>query len=494
MSARAFTSGLVLAALVVGCGLQAAPEVRALRQPAPGSPLDPVQIGRNGDAWLGASVAACREPGFVAGAPGDNSTFLFLDGGLWFDLPLFGTFDAGAVGVAVACEGLSPNLVAVSAGFSGVWTHRRSGINAVIQGAPASALARGHTSSTPLLLGTPEQGTVEFQLWSGATYATITGQGPLTAAPEFGAAMAWEPQGTAFVVGDPASDTVRLFWWNATGPSDAGIIIGPSGSRFGAALATGDVHANPGLELVVGAPGANRVFVYSDVLGQAALVMVLEWSNGSGVTGSFGRSLAVEPNPVAGTLHALWVGDPAGDQVIRFVGDAGVPFSSGSGGAFGYSLAAQERNLIVGAPRFSGAAGAVYTVPFDVPPFSNAVAMPCTVGAACVSPGCVVGQCVGGVLCALSGNALCADSECIDGVCSVVDAGQPDAGLPDAGKADGGQSDAGVKVDAGAEVDAGTSGDAGVGGPVRFGTACGCSGAGAVPLLVLAGVLSRRRR
>lgn len=506
-------ASVLLAVLLVGCGTEVS--TPQLRQPLPGVPSFPLVTGRTANAQLGTSVAGCRGPGFVAGAPGEISTLLFLDGGRYFPLPYAGP-DAG-VGLAVACEGGPTALTVVSAGEAGLWAHRLDGGSSLLRSMAASALERGPTSSTPMLAGFPTNGVVELHAFTGTGFVYARA---LSAAPGFGTSVAWDPLGHFFAVGDVANESVRLFGWDG-GVQDGGQLFGPSSSDFGRAIAIADVHPSPGPELIVGATGSNQVFIYGEVMGPPRLVMVLDAVSGSTV-GSFGASFAVEPTPVAGSLHALWVGDPGSNRLFRFVGDAGEPFLSLGGGGFGTSLAVAEQNLLIGAPRYSESqpnGGAVYSVPFGTTVFPATVPMECATHLPCVTQTCQLGSCVGGVLCVTAGNPLCSAAQCVSGQCTGTDAGMrpdagsPDAGEPDAGAPDAGESDAG-ETDAG-EPDAGRDGgfDAGVpdagaadAGPLdagsavdgglereKFGT-CGCSGAGAVPLVLLSVMLSRRAR
>lgn len=334
-------------------------------------------------------------------------------------------------------------------------------------------------------------------------------------APSAGAALAWAPTGEYFAVGDPEAHLARVYRWVPDGGAggwafDAGDVMGPAGTDFGAALAVADVHPNSGLELIVGSPSSAQVFIYSEVSGLASLLLVLEPAGG--VSGSFGTSLAIEPTPIAGgTLHALWVGDPVNERVFRFVGDAGQAFTSASFGEeyFGFSLAVSEQNLIIGAPLYSEVldnAGAVYSVPFDTVVIPSGVPMTCDSSRVCLTPGCQIGRCLGGVVCQAMGNPLCSAQVCNNGACDggfvPVDAGRPDAGEPDAGPPDGGTADGGSVTPDGGEPDAGKpprpdagSGvDAGEGDVEIYGTSCGCSGAGAVPLVLLSLAFSRRAR
>ena len=498
---------------LAGCAVEPPDEVAVQRQamnmPFPQNTL---WIGGQQEALLGTSVAACRGPnGFVGGAPGANNVVLVSDGGAVFlQAPNVG----GVTGIAVACD-----AYVFTAGDAGVFYF--SGLTAptLLTGEPASSIARPPSQSQPLLVGVPAQSKVLLYAQSDAGFGTPT---TLFGQNDFGSVVKWSESSSAFAVSNLQGATVSSYLFSGGGPSIQVVIQGPVGVGFGTSLAYGDVHPSSGPELIVGAPGAAKVFIYS---AQGQRLMTIDAPTG---TTTFGTALTVEPGAGAGTLHSFWVGDPAQDRVFRFIGDAGTEFTGPSSSAFGYSIAVGEPGLVVGAPLYSDTAthqGGLFVRPLTDPVLLGRIG-PCNVGSACVNASaCTVGTCVGGVFCQnpvplncplgcnAAGTCLPVDGGIDAGVFDAggfdagsvdagsVDGGHLDAGSPDAGPVDGGGEpsrdagapDAGSASDAGSsEADAGTI-DGGTGPAALVFTSCGCAGTDALPLLLLSLVLSRRR-
>jgi hypothetical protein len=539
---------LLMVALVAGCTSEptASRESGGLRQPLPMVMPFPLFQGRTTGAQLGTSLDPCGGGGFVAGAPGDNSALLVTDGGAWFESPV-GILDGGAVGVSVVCDGPVSVPRVVTAGDLGVFHSTLLAGWVKIKDGGVEVIARGSSAISPLLVAEPSSGTVSvYNQLSGYTLASS-----IPGAQGMGSALVWHPAGTYFAAGNPRTATVRLTGWdtNANTTTSTTVLQGPTGSGFGAALAIGDVHPNPGAELIVGTPGTAQVFIYGEGMGAPPLLMVLDAL--AAAAGSFGLSLAVERLGTTATLNGLWVGDPFNDSLMRFIGDAGETLDGPTVGAsFGSSLAVSGSSLVIGAPLYSDVhfqSGAIFKVPLD-PAVVNGTPMLCDVREDCFTPTCEVGRCLGGVACLPAGR-LCPLAVCVAGMCpsdggmnldagsdagsppdagttnaGTTDAGNPDAGNPDAGSPDAGSPDAGspdagspdsgvadAGLDGGTITDGGTPLDGGVtdagtndaGEPLlpdggvapaalTF-TTCGCSGIGAVPLVLLSMLLGRRR-
>ncbi len=512
-------------------------------------PQSTLWIGQQQDALLGTSVAVCRGPmGFIAGAPGTDSVLLVTDGGAttqWLLAPN----DGGVTGLAVACD-----AYVFTAGAGGVFYFTSLGSPNALTLAPASSISRAPSQSQPLLVGIPTQSKV---LLSGTGDAGFSPAATLTGMNDFGSVVKWSETTNAFAVSTPLAATVSSYFFMSGAASNPVLIQGPVGVGFGTSLAFGDVHPSSGVELIVSAPGANKLLIYNS---QGIRLMTIDAPAGAT---TFGQALTVEPGAGAGSLHAFWVSDPAQDRVFRFIGDAGTEFTGPAMSAFGSSMAVGEPGLIVGAPFYSDTAmhqGGLFVRPPSDPPLVGTVGL-CNIGTACVNVGsCTVGTCVGGVFCQNPVSLNCALGCSAAGTCLFLDggtdagsfdagsfdagsfdagsfdagsfdagsfdagsfdagrsdAGSFDAGRFDAGSVDGGPIDAGSPDagpgDAGGELghdagapDAGSSSDAGsseadagtLDGGARPAalvfTSCGCTGTDALPLLLLSLVLSRRR-
>lgn len=480
-------------ALLLGCGVEpAGPQVGVTRQA--NLTLDPVPtvVGRALGAKLGTSLAPCRAGGYVAGAPGKNELF-FSPTGFLSGPPLM----LSDLGVAVACDGDSSATPLAGSrfgyyGFQGTSPLPR-------QSGSVSAIARPTTSSLPVLV------MIEGRLYTDTGAASLRSWPGIT-----GQSVVWFPEGRTFAVGSPQLQRVDLYKWEL----DGGITVVPNGTLtppmgasiadFGAVLAAGDVFPRPGPELIVGAPGANRVHVYSG----ATQVLVL--SARDNLYSEFGAALAVDPTDAGGGLSALWVGDPQRSEVNRYVGTSRETVGGGAllPQRFGASLAIDHNgDVTVGAPLFNDIAnnrpnaGALYGITFSGP-YLDAVAQECGPDPdPCPLPNCQVGICRGGVLCERSAaQSVCGIGTSCDpnsNTCVTpnrdggVDAGAPDGGQPDAGE---GEPDAGTP-DAGPPDAGGDGVDAGPGTlePLQF-RACSCGSAGPVLAALALGVLARRRR
>ena len=502
---------------LAGCAVDAPAEVAVERQAMNMPfPVSTPWVGEQQEALLGTSVAACRgQFGFVGGAPGTNAVLLVTDGGAstrWLLAPN----DGGVTGLAVACD-----AYVVTAGGAGVFYFTGLAAPTALTLAPASSISRPPSPSQPLLVGIPTQSKVLLYPPGDGGFGTPTTL--VAGANDFGSVVKWNDTSGGFAVSSLQLATVYSYFLSNGLPSTPFVIPGNVGVGFGTSLAYGDVHPSSGPELIIGAPGESKVYVYT------ALGMRLMTIDAPGGSTTFGQALTVEPGLGAGsTLHAFWVGDPAHDRVFRFIGDAGTEFTGPSMSAFGSSLAVGEPGLIVGAPLYTETVthqGGLFVRPASDPPLVGTVGV-CSAGSQCINVNtCTVGMCVGGVFCQnpvslgcpfacnAAGNCLPFDggvdagrsdagsfdagrfdAGSVDG--GPVDAGSPDAGTPDGGvdpSRDAGAPDAGSSSDAGSsEADAGTV-DGGAGPNALVFTSCGCTGTDALPLLLLSLMLSRRR-
>ena len=519
--------------------------VAALEQANSGfADLGPGWVGMNTQAHLGSVISTCPGSGFLAGAPGDDSVG-FLPQGTRVSLMRTGVLSS----YPVICMGTGFSLGGI---VGGPFAARVSSGGAVgpLPTPPVESLALAVNDW--VAVGEPDAGVVALF----APIAATALSSPSYTSPAIagnGAAVAWH-SASMLVVANSQSHSVAL--WPLSSSPDGGVTRGtpvpllnpdqtyPS-SDFGAVLAVGNVALSTGEEIIVAAPAIGRVYVYS---ASGVLQLTLSASN------SFGASLEVDPRPFAGSLHALWVGEPRLDRVHAFLGDAGTAFdapASADGGLFGAAIAIDSTGMLaIGAPRYSqnlgDEVGAVYSFTIDGGLLPGVVGQ-CTAGGDCVLPNCTSGVCLGGVLCTPvgdAGSACLATKTCVNHACvfpdaGVPDAGVPDAGVPDAGVRDAGTPDAGVRdagtpdagardagtTDAGARdagttdagvtdtdagiADAGSGGgdDAGLddAGTADAGTAdagtnetitfrsCGCS-TGGLPMLLLALALGLRRR
>lgn len=501
-------SSLLLLALLAGCA--PSEDVGVQRQALPARvPEVPLIVGQRDDARLGTSVAGCRFQGFAAGSPGDNFAVLVFgtDGGaspFWLALP-FNPGMPNAQGLVTTCEGGKTTWNVASGSTGGLFVHQF--IASVLGISGVRGLARSSRESSGYLAwGVAGQSGVDRRV-IGDAGVYVTEMWSLRAdGGSLGAALAWSPDDSLIAVTDDAADTVQLFDSRSRTVISGGTFQGPRDAGFGLHLAFGDVHPNPGAELLATVEATREVLVIGKRNGG---LTVLQRLSPPAITLNMTSPmpLAIEPRSVLrdGVLQAVWVGLPEEDALWRFVGDAGVKFEALGPMEFGAALAVTGETLIIGAPGYepnpngTGAGhGAVFGMDFNTDVLGQAEAQECDVTRECITSECFVGRCVGGVICQQTAMAaLCPAAECRFGVClsppdagtdAGVDAGTPDAGTPDAGTPDAGERDAGT-------FDAGRP-DAGSPGEVQKFSACGCSADGLASTSVLALIivaLARRR-
>jgi hypothetical protein len=482
-------------------------------------------------AHLGASIVTCPTAGWVAGATGDDSMYVSpLRARMRSARPYFSPIDP----LPLACLGSSASLRVLMGGPNNTWAvfPDAGSLSVYSQRADSFDVSAGYLALGDTLFGT-------IRIYSNATTGTALSNAFTTSnIANMGNSVSWSERGE-LLVGNVSMRTAIIFYPSAT--MDAGQLgpfftftnpePGVTGTDFGRVVLIGDVSPEMGEEYLIAAPAIGRVYVYSG----AGLVGTLRGGP------SFGAALALEPDDIGG-IHALWIGEPAADQVHRYVAGQGTTFSAppqAADSGFGTSIALDKRGglVAIGAPRFSEGTslevGAVFEAFFD----AGMASTPCIAGS-CVLPGCMAGTCVTSLLCLteIPARSLCgAGQVCSNEVCITpfdaglpdaglpldagmpieddagipdaglpdagtpdagVDAGLPDAGAPDAGQPDAGEPDAGERdagVDAGmdAGIDAGTP-DAGVEEVQVFNT-CGCTTAD-LPLLLVALAFFARRR
>lgn len=474
-------------------------EVGEQRQALAVIPPTPVLVGRNADSRLGVSVAGCRFNGFVGGAPGDNSVAITfsLDGGaaLWLTLPFVPPLP-GVQGEFSVCEGSKTRWQVVSGGSAEAWNHNFTTNQSTFR--PTRALARSSREAPGwLAISRLEAVRIDRERINDAgIYEPDTWELRLDGG--WGSAMAWTPDDQALAVSDVEAGAIQLFDAVTAAPVQGGFFQGPADAGFGSALLFGDVHPNPGFELIVSVEKERAVVVLGKGnTGLKELLRLRPYGPPGTSTGSAPLPLALEPRSVlrGSVLQAFWVGFPERDSLWRFVGDAGTKFPQLAAVSFGASLGVADDSLIIGAPGYepspngqTGARGAVYVMDFNTDVLPTGSAQPCDVMSSCVTQQCLPGRCIGGVICVpTTVTPLCPALECRAGVCVAppdagppdagTDAGTPDAGEPDAGEFDAGTPDAGLR-------DAGV--DAGTGKGVQQFSACGCTTDGVASTSVLA--------
>ncbi len=399
-----------------------AAQVRQAGAVAVGVPPAAEFVGNVGDE-LGASIAPCPTSGYVAGAPGGNSVLMFPSytgfGAMMRDVgpatPLRGS------GAAVACNTVGTANIAYTGGASGLFkVLPDGGWNKVqLPDGGVTALALQTAAGEQLLTASPP---------SLHLYNVNVGSTNLLTSGYDTEAIAWAPGNTHFAIGLPTSGQVHVFKFPPS--ADAGTPVTlysplPATARFGASLAIGEVLSTGGLELLVGAPGANRVLVYSGFPDAPYLVHELV-PPGTTVMQpvQFGHAIALEPAS-AGTLAAVWVGAPEAASVTRFIGDAGEYSWVLTSTRFGAAIAMAGLDAIVGAPTYNdgpGPGGAVFRIP--TPAALPGEQQDCVVDARCALPGCVMGVCVGGVFCSSATTTNCDPNEqCSSGRCVSSGAG-----------------------------------------------------------------------
>ncbi|MGV3620129.1 MAG: hypothetical protein ACO1OB_04900, partial [Archangium sp.] len=375
-------------------------------------------------AKLGTSVAACREEGYVAGAPGVSAVLVAArDAGVM--LGQYGT-GANASGLAVACDDRAGRRFVYTGGNEGLFVVEvDGGSSARLLPTPVTSLANAPGPNPRVLVGEPPGA----RLLDGDTHTVLSLV--TRAGTAFGDAVAISQGSPRLIaVADPPSSEVHLY----TTPFDGGFspLLSQqfvSAPRVGAALAIGDVHPNPGQELLVASPETAEVVVYAaPSLGtplQVLLTLRSPLPTGM-VPQNFGAALALEPEAAGnGSLSAIWVGAPGSGTVTRFIGDFAEPSWELLGAAFGTAIAINRGVAVVGAPVAAGNKGQIYELP--VGPRYSGEPMVCTPGAPCALANCAVGTCVGGVLCSDAAPAICGGCT-VPERCTLGDAGVPPVG------------------------------------------------------------------
>src|SRR5436309_2847921 len=338
--------------------------LRVLRKP--GTPAA-------GDAF-GAAVAAIGQsvlvgaPGDNTGAPGAGAAFVFgpTDSAPTILLPPAPAAQ-GAFGAAVAAD-VADDLAVGAPGTGTVHLFRRAtgGPLLTIPSPPGagrfgSAIA---AVGANLLVGAPGSGNAPgkaflFPAGSGSPRLMLTNPNPLAAAgDQFGFAVATD--GSRLLIGAPGAGAVFLFSFQT------GELIRKfenptprAGDRFGASIAV------TAAGLLVGAPSDGEVAP----AGGAAYLFDLETGELRGVLRKEGaRPEDLFGTAVAGFGASVLVGAP-GDDAGLVDGGAAYLFSGGtleavfrkrlSAAAFGASVAAAGADVLVGAPRGASGAGSV---------------------------------------------------------------------------------------------------------------------------------------
>lgn len=498
---------LILLTCLVGCQVPEFERVETRRDALPSLYGPPV-------SHFGASLVDCPGAGYLVGAPGISSvvstssntglpTYLFVENG---------------VGDSVACRRLADGgLVAFGGGDGGAFQLLRDGGATLIREfglfSPAPVVALVHDGER-LLMGAPPYAAL------GATTDLRTDAGS-----RFGASLLRVPG--YVLVGDPETSTVTVF--SLDGGFKSRLDPALPGSQFGAALAWGVVSFGADEQLLVGAPGTQRVFLFSLVNGVATAGGAIPSSGAAGPAG-FGSSIALAPISLNNgeIFNSVWVGAPEDDSVSQYVNGVEVQYVQlpELGSRFGAALTASTLSAAVGSPEFDGGNGAIFFIDSEIARSGELRA--CTQGEGC-QINCRVGTCLGGAVCI---EPVCSSSDCGCQVgfvcnqttqeCEAFDAGGVDAGF-DAGTPDAGEEDAGFDAgtpDSGHEEDAGTpdaghadagtpdAGDDDAGAPdagstdggvivpeqtpVTF-TTCGCTSGPALTFFWLGALLWRRR-
>lgn len=468
--------------LLCACGVEQPTEFEHLRQSAGGAIGIPELVGDAG-ARLGESLGTCWELNgtYAVGAPGRDSVLYVSSQGAVVNT--FAPTSNNRFGRLTACgwAGLPRQTVGVS---NNAW-YVQTVLNPVLvetTGATVAAMAQSDSTLNPRLLVMRDDGYLEYRNGLGAFGTGITAHQDAGAQ---GFALAFAPGSPdLFAVSSSLLRQVKLSTINST-TNTTGTSWYVNVNAEPGAVAVGNFHPAPGLEVAVTVAGA--VWVYSTVLDAGSVPLFVHTAadpNAAG--GRFGAVIKTEPGDAGGGLNALWVGSPLESVVYRWFGDAGsklTPMSADE--EFGAALAfSKPDQLIIGAPAYQSGSGATYRQNFDPGAFFTPgfiqVAQPCAVARGCkvpsMGPLCSPGTCIGGVVCEYDPQATL--TACID---LGTDGGSSDAGALDAGSGDAGSTDAGT-TDAGT-LDAGTDAglDAGPGdaGPEDAGVDAGATDAGA---------------
>lgn len=435
----------------------------------------PAALGLTHEGMFGSLLTACGTAVFASGA----KTFgIWSSAGAGGWLPL--QVPEGVGFTALACVpngehlllGTEVNSLRLGAsGPGGLDGHRVGGF--AVPGRPGLPLAVGLPGNGKVALISDVLSPDPAWLWNP--------NGSEGAGVAFGTSVAWLPGTDVLAVGSPAEDRVYRFRVLPDAGTEQllpveGLQFADAGAGFGLTLVAGNVLPSAQPELVIGAPLHGRLFV----VGASDSVRELKapFAHPSGP--SFAAALAVERDGVAPGLDALWVGDPQGDHVYRFIGEAAeaffvAPSTTGTPRQFGTAIAVTaDRRVAVGAPGWETPTGSVGAVLMRAPlpsPQGKPTPAGCVPGAPCRLPGCLQGTCLGGVFCAVpeeGAPSTCgADQQCLMEECSPLpDGGAPFPGDPPAVSA----------------------------APVTF-TSSGCSVTPAAPLaLLLLAALTQRRR
>lgn len=510
----------------------ALPGIPVLVSPVPA----PRALGTPG-SLLGTSVAACRTEGYVAGAPGTSKVVVVRGGGQRTDLGPFGA-GAQASGLAVACEDL-PNdrRFVFTGGVQGLFiSEPDGGTSQVPQITQVLSLSRSPEENV-LLSGESRFGRL-LATPSAQLAHTVSGSGT------FGASVVLpSPDAGFFAVGDPTAAKVYLYEVSSMGVTNLGHIPGASNSKFGQAIAVGDVHPSPGLELIISSPLTDQIFVYANPRRFSMtqlLVLTPDFTTLPGQS-EFGASLAVQPN-AAQQLGGIIVGSPGDGRVQRYIGSSVDATWEELGSRLGAAVTVDRSTVVVGAPAHENNKGAVFELTNF--PVNDGKQMVCVKDQPCSLPNCTVGTCLGGVFCSSALTTMC-PSACLPPEPCVLDGGVVvDGGtgggvgtgmtgggggsvMPVGGGFGGGDGSTG----GGAEVGGGngsTGGGSGVGGGgggepiggglanvgggtgtsdddggtgggsstelIQYNATCGCSSSSAIPTLMLGLFLVRRWR
>ncbi len=504
---------LLLLTCLAGCQVPELERVDTRRDALPSLYGPPV-------SHFGASLADCPGAGYIVGAPGISAV---VSTNSSTGLPTYVSI-ANGVGDAVACQRLvDGGLVAFAGGDGGAFQLLRDGGAELVRQFAAPVVALDHDGER-LVIGAPPF----VALGDLIDLRTDAGS-------RFGASLLRVPG--YVLVGDPETSTVTVF--SLDGGFKSRLDPALPGSQFGAALAWGVVSFGVDEQLLVGAPGTQRVFLFSLVNGVATASGAIPSSGAAGPAG-FGSSIALAPLSVSNgeSFNSVWVGAPEDDSVSQYVNGVEVQYVQlpELGSRFGAALSASALSAAVGSPEFDGGSGAIFFVDSEISRPGELRA--CTRGEACPI-NCRVGTCLGDAVCI---EPVCSSSDCgcqvgfvcnqttqeceafdAGGVDAGFDAGTPDAGEEDAGfdagTLDAGEEDAGFDAgtpDSGHEEDAGTPDagqadagapdaggddagapdagdtDGGVAPPVTF-TTCGCTSGPALTFFWLGALLWRRR-
>ncbi|MFZ5445982.1 MAG: hypothetical protein ACOZQL_38680 [Myxococcota bacterium] len=439
---------LVVMFVLAGCALDEVPH-----QPV-GVRLQAGSMSETGapGAQLGARLAACPSGGFIAGAPGAGSVWVW-PADQWFSL-----MTVNAYPFPVACySGISGGDRWWVGGATPMTLFPDGGVTSLA----GTFVQSFSTGDGPFIA---VGGTGLTQLVPLNT-SVLSIPGPIISAA--GPALAWN--GSTLAIGMPASNSVSRWLVSPDGGSSpAAPLTPPNGAiEFGRPLVVGNVSLESGEELVVGDAPAGRVHVFGAQQSYAL-------TGGS----SFGSAIALDQRVFGDAgLRGLWIGEPSADLVWFFLGDAGFPFSEGSPGAqFGAAIAVDPLGRVaIGAPLSADGGGAVFLLDVDAG-IPDGVARTCTVGVPCPLPGCMKGTCLGGVWCLTGGaTSTCTPNEvCAAGVCSPM--GGLGGGSGGGGSAAGGGG--GMGMGGGANTGGGTGGGSSAGGGGMGGGSGGGSNVG----------------